>query len=324
MLPLDRRCSLKGVIMTEPALTKEGREVLDSFLNTRAPITHEGLKRQVLGIVSLLMKAQGAHQAGRELVIKALKIVIPRSYHGLIYRIEDPANFQKLYASPKDLEAYYTMPRRVKRWEPLRIKPTKRPDEMKVIAVCASPRRGGNTDVLIDAALRGATDAGAGAEKITLQKLKIGFCLGCEKCQSPDFEGFCVQKDDFLGVLQKILDSDAIIIGFPIYIGRECAQLATFFDRWFCLVAHRPEPGRRAMVVGTWGHANTEDYDVYLEKVINILNSNRIATVEALSAGGFEGILHGLDEEGKAMILRFPKELEKAYQAGKSLVIGDG
>ena len=78
------------------------------------------------------------------------------------------------------------------------------------------------------------------------------------------------------------------------------------------------------MVIGTWGHPNTEDYDAYIEKVINILHSNRILTVEALSAGGFEGILHGLDEEGKAMILRFPKELEKAYQAGKSLVIGDG
>ena len=48
-----------------------------------------------------------------------------------------------------------------------------------------------------------------------------------------------------------------------------------------------------------------------------------IETVELLSACGFGGMLRGLDNERKGIILRFPKELEKAYQAGKSLVTGE-
>lgn len=76
------------------------------------------------------------------------------------------------------------------------------------------------------------------------------------------------------------------------------------------------------MVIGTWGSAWLDSYDYTIEKIINVLHFNYIVTVEALSACGFEGVLHGLDDKGKAMILRFPKELEKAYQAGKSLVSG--
>ena len=49
----------------------------------------------------------------------------------------------------------------------------------------------------------------------------------------------------------KLMDATAIIVGFPIYMGRECAQWVTFFDRWFCLRGHKMEPGRVAMVIGT-------------------------------------------------------------------------
>jgi multimeric flavodoxin WrbA len=40
----------------------------------------------------------------------------------------------------------------------------------------------------------------------------------------------CIIKDDISGIYQKIIDSDAIIIGFPIYTGRECAQLRESCD----------------------------------------------------------------------------------------------
>ena len=309
--------------MTEPVLTKEGQEAVDKFLNMRPPILKEEYKRKIFRVLSLLMKEQDCKEAGRELVFEAMRMAFTKGYDPLFHMIEDPAKFKEMSIDPtKDMDAYYAVPIQVRRWEPLVIKPTKRPDEMKVLAICASPRKGGNTDVLIDEALRGATDAGAEVEKIMLQKLKVNPCLACGKCKQPGFEGFCAQKDDMLGIFQKIVDSDAIILGFPIYSGRECAQVAAFFDRWYCLGGRRLELGGRALVIGTWGYPYVDTYDFVIAQIISVFNIFRIITVEAISACGFWGMLQGLDEKRKAIVLRFPKELEKAYQAGKSLVTG--
>jgi len=309
--------------MAEPVLTKEGQEALDKFLNMRPPIIKEELKRKIFRMLSLLMKEQGCKEAGRELVFEAMRMTFTKGYDPLFHMIEDPAKFKKMSIDPaQDKDAYYAIPIQVRRWERLAIEPTKRPDEMRVLAICASPRRGGNTDVLLDEAIRGATDAGAEVEKIMLQKLKVNPCLSCGKCKQPDFEGFCAQKDDMPGIFQKMVDSDAIIFGFPIYSGRECAQVAAFFDRWYCLEGRRIELGGRALVIGTWGYPYVDTYDFVINEIISVFNIFRIITVEAISACGFWGMLQGLDEKRKAMILRFPKELEKAYQAGKSLVTG--
>jgi len=311
-----------GGIMTETVLAKEGQEALDKFLNMRALITREERKRKIFRMLSLLMKEQGCKEAGRELVIEAMRMVESRGMEPFFHMIEDPAKFKKLSIDPyQDMEAYYAQPIQVKRWDHPAIEPTKRPDEMNVLALCASPRKGGNTDVLIDEALRGATDAGARVEKITLQKLKLSLCSVCQKCKQPEFKDFCTQKD-VSGIFQKIMNNDAIIIGFPIYSGRECAQLAAFSDHWYCLLGTKLELGGRALVIGVWGYPYVDTYDFVISSVIDQLNAFGIVTVEAISACGFEGVLHGLDENRKAMILRFPKELEKVYQAGRTLVTG--
>ena len=309
--------------MTEPVLTKEGQEALDKFLNMRPLILKEEYKGKIFHKLSLLMKAQGGKEAGSELVFEAMRMVFTKGYDPLFHMIEDTAKFKKMSIDPAgDMDAYYSIPIQVRRWERLAVEPTKRPDETKVLAICASPRKGGNTDVLIDEAVRGATEAGAKVEKIMLQKLKVNPCLACGRCKQPDFEGFCAQKDDMPGIFQRMVEADAIILGFPIYSGRECAQLAAFFDRWYCLEGRRVELGGRALVIGTWGYPYVDTYDFVMAEIISIFNIFRIVTVEALSACGFWGMLQGLDENRKAMILRFPRELEKSYQAGKSLVTG--
>jgi multimeric flavodoxin WrbA len=242
---------------------------------------------------------------------------------------EDPEARKKYLLKYADMENYFAAPLPVKRWKhPSPPAPTKRPQEMKVLAFCASPRVGGNTDTLIDQALRGATDAGASVEKIMLGKMKIGYCISCRRCKDNDFEPWCSQKDDMTEIYRKIQDADAIIIGFPNYTGRECAQLATFFDRWDCMVRYQQKnwlkPGKRGMVIGTWGLADSDVYDEVMGHIMLLLYVHGIEPVEAISAGGFEGILHGFDDKRKAMVLKSQEALEKTYQAGKSLVTGQG
>jgi len=307
--------------MTEPVLTKEGQEVLDMALNMRPAMVREERKKKYRRIISLLMNEQGCKEAGKELVLEAVSMVESKMLQLVLKWMEDPDTWQKMQLKYTDMDVYFASPMPVKRWQhPSPSKPTKRPEEMKVLAFCASPRKGGNTDVLIDEALRGAEDAGAKTEKIMLQKMKIGYCIGCRKCKDEGFDPWCAQKDDMTDIYPKIVDSDAIIIGFPIYTARECAQLATFMDRWRCV--GKVEPSRRAMVIGTWGYPAIDTYDHMIERLISILHLHGFETAEALSACGFSGKLGGFDENRKAMVLRFPKELEKAHQAGKSLVTG--
>jgi len=315
--------------MIQPVLTKEGQEVLDNILNMRLPILREGRKKKYYRNLSLLMNEQGCKEAGKELVIEAARMVESAAFVTFFLSRENPDKLEEMLLPHWDMEAYYAQPIGVKRWEhPPVSKPAKRPEEMKVLAFCASPRTGGNTDVLIDEALRGAADAGAKIEKIMLQKIKLGFCISCRKCKEPDFDRICALKDDMADIYPKILDSDALIIGFPNYMGRECGQLATFLDRWDCFTRFKfskmLEPGRRALVIHTYGATDLDCFDHVVENIMNMLYGNQVETVEAISAGGFSGILRGFDENGKAMVLRFPKELEKAYQAGKSLVTGEG
>ncbi len=309
--------------MTELTLTKEGQEILNEIVNTRPLIIRESRKQKYLRMLSFLMNEQGLKQADRGLVIEAIRMIESKALDPVFMRWEDPAKFKRLLVDPAtDVKACYTLPVEVKRWDRPPVPAGKRPEEMKVLAFCASPRKGGNTEVLMDEAIRGAQDAGAKVEKFMLQKMKIGYCIQCTQCNLPGFEGFCPQKDAMADIYPKIVDSDAIIIGFPIYMSRENAQLATFMDRWRCV--SNVEPTRRAMVIGTWGYPATDTYDHKIENIISILYRNGFETVEALSACGFSGKLGGFDEKRKAMVLRFPKELEKAYQAGKSLVMGEG
>lgn len=316
--------------MSDPVLNKEGKETLEAVFRNLSPITREREKKRIFRALSLLMIERGTQKAGKELIIEAARLVLPPSYKGNFYMLEDPAKFKQFIVDAYfNRDAYYAVPIQVRRWDIPGNKTLSRPAEMKVLAICASPRARGNTEVLIDEALRGAQDVGAKVEKIRLQKIDLKFCIHCAKCREPGHDGFCDLKDDMaLYIYQKMVEASAIIIGFPIYIGRECGQLATFFDRWYCMpVTGRRTPGakledRVGMVIGTWGGAWIDAYDHIIEHVINILHVNGITTVEALSACGFGGLLHGLDDQGEARIRAFPTEIEKAYQAGKALVTG--
>ena len=81
-------------------------------------------------------------------------------------------------------------------------------------------------------------------------------------------------------------------------------------------------PGRRSMIIATWGLLDVNAFEDVIIRIMHILASTNLEPVEAITACGFVGKFHGLDEQGKAMILRFPEELLKVCNAGKALVTG--
>ena len=100
---------------------------------------------------------------------------------------------------------------------------------VKILGISGSPRRNGNSEILLDHALEGASQAGAAVEKIVVSELCISPCRGCLRCAG---SGRCIVKDDMRLVYRKIADSDGIIVSSPIYFGSISAQLKALIDRF--------------------------------------------------------------------------------------------
>jgi multimeric flavodoxin WrbA len=122
---------------------------------------------------------------------------------------------------------------------------------MKMLAVVGSPRKRGNTDMLVDEVIRGARQAGSAVEKVFLADLKIEPCDGCDACRkSPQ----CVHRDDMTALYDSMLESDVWVLGTPVYWWGPSAQLKAFIDRWYMLgrESYRPLQGKRAALVATF------------------------------------------------------------------------
>lgn len=99
----------------------------------------------------------------------------------------------------------------------------------KILLLSASPRKGGNSDLLCDEFMRGARDAGHEVEKIRLSKMKINYCIGCCTCISN--QGSCVQQDDMIEIREKVLAADVMVLASPVYFHSINGQMKTFIDR---------------------------------------------------------------------------------------------
>lgn len=99
----------------------------------------------------------------------------------------------------------------------------------KVLILSSSPRRGGNSDTLCDAFMRGAAEAGNEVEKIFLRDKTIHYCTGCSTCSLHGKP--CPQKDDAAGVIEKMVAADVIVLATPVYFYAMSAQLKTLIDR---------------------------------------------------------------------------------------------
>ena len=111
---------------------------------------------------------------------------------------------------------------------------------MKVIAFNGSPRRGGNTQTIIEAVLKGAASKGAETRLVNLYELNMQGCIGCEGCKKE--LGTCVQKDDLSPLLKEMMTYDAIVLGTPIYVYHVTAQLKALIDRFYCYVGYEMDP----------------------------------------------------------------------------------
>ena len=191
---------------------------------------------------------------------------------------------------------------------------------MRILAVSGSPRRGGNTDVLLDLAIAGARSEGAEVETVILNRLDVACCIECNRC----FEtGRCVVQDDYQALYDKTLAADGIILAAPIFFMNISGWAKSFVDRFQCLwalrnVLHLPVPlpsggqRRRAVFISTAGWSKTK-FDCALLTVRAFA-----ATIDARLVGTL--CVNSLDDKGAAK--QHPELLEQAKALGMQLASG--
>lgn len=189
---------------------------------------------------------------------------------------------------------------------------------MKVVGIAGSPRRDGNTDLLLRQVIAGAQEAGAETNIIVLCKLDIHPCRHCDGCLET---GQCVIKDDMQGIYDQLLTADRLVLASPMFFMSLSAQSKAMIDRCQCLwarkyklnipVANNIGGERRGLFVAAGG----TEYRNLFQPSIAIIKS-WFSVLEVKLAG--ELTFRGIDEKGA--IASHPTALCDAYAAGKQLV----
>ncbi len=174
----------------------------------------------------------------------------------------------------------------------------------KVLILAGSPRKGGNSDILCDAFLRGAEEAGHSVEKIWLQSKKINNCLACYGCRETSI---CVQKDDANAIIAKMLKADVIVLATPVYFYSMSAQMKAIIDR---SVSKWTEITNKEF----YFIATAAEHKASMERTMDAL----AGFTDCLTDAVVKGKIYGEDVYEKGAVKATPA-VEEAYQMGKAI-----
>ena len=185
----------------------------------------------------------------------------------------------------------------------------------KILAIYGSPRRQGNTTLLLDHAVQGALDTGAQVEKIVLGNLQMSPCLEIYGCKET---GRCVIQDDFQEVYDQLLACDGVMLASPIFFYTVSAHTKILMDRcqslwvkkyWIDKVPYgQRNPIRKGLFISVGATRGKKLFDGILLTLKYFF--------DILDAELWKALLYReLDFEGD--VLKHPEYLQEAYKAGK-------
>ena len=183
----------------------------------------------------------------------------------------------------------------------------------KIFGVVGSPRRNGNTHILVSRILEGARGEGAIVDILFLNDLNIQECDGCHACWAGKQ---CSKNDDMNGIYPKIIESDVIIFGTPVYWYGPTALMKGFIDRFVyfnCPDNRAKIKGKSAVIAVPFEEENPETVApllTFFEKCFDYLQMNLIGKI----------IAPGVSRKGE--ILGKEDLLKEGYELGKGLAKG--
>ena len=144
--------------------------------------------------------------------------------------------------------------------------------DVRILGIVGSPRKGGNTEVMIGAALEAARGlGGVQTDIIPMAGRNVSPCKGCSHCWFK--QGECAIKDDAYEIVQKMVEADGLIIGSPVYFGSITATLKALLERCLRLnILKKP--------------ADTMDYEEIKNEEVVFPLRNKVGG--AISVGGVQ------------------------------------
>jgi len=188
---------------------------------------------------------------------------------------------------------------------------------LRVLGIAGSPRRGGNTDLLLAEVMKGAASRGAEVETIILNDLEIAPCQHCDACLEA---GRCRVEDDMQMVYRELEAADRIVLASPIQFMGLTAQMKAMIDRCQALWARKyvlklPPLGnrreRKGLFISVGGRKIANVFDGALVIIKTLFRILDIAYTGEL-------LFPGIDEKG--VIAEHPDALSQAFLIGQKLV----
>lgn len=182
---------------------------------------------------------------------------------------------------------------------------------MKVIGISGSPRKDGNTEILVREALKPFYEKGWEVTEFFLSSKKINPCTGCETCCET---GTCaIKSDDMELLISELEDCDALIIGSPAYYRNVTAQLKALFDRSFAFKNRKLLAGKLggAIAVGR-GEGGGQSF------VLSIIHNYYLSSGALCVPCEINGLSARADKPGD--ILKQENRLRQARILGENII----
>ncbi len=187
---------------------------------------------------------------------------------------------------------------------------------MKVLGIHGSPRRGGNTELLLKELLRGCKAEGAEVEEVFIRELKISPCLEIYACKK---DGQCPINDDMKSLYQKFVEADVLAVASPIFFYAVSAHLKAVIDRCQALWARKyilkqpvspTKAHRKGVFLAVGGSKGSKIFDGPLLTMKYFFDALDMTFYRSL-------LFKEVDAQGE--ILGHPTAMAEAYSLGKEL-----
>ncbi len=190
---------------------------------------------------------------------------------------------------------------------------------VRVLGIAGSPRRGGNTETLLDRFLIGAQSAGATTEKVVASRLQVTGCAACDGCWE---DGQCIIHDDYQDVQARLIAADVIVLAAPLFFWNLPAQVKAMIDRAQCQWARKfllkrplpPTPAGHARRRGVFISSGGEDHPTFDGAVRTVRGFLSLYEADYWA----ELLYGGIDARGA--IEKHPTALQEAFTLGTRAV----
>lgn len=178
----------------------------------------------------------------------------------------------------------------------------------KILVLTGSPRKGGNSDLLADAFMKGAKAAGHKIAKFECGHKNIKPCIACNVCYSK--EGACAFGDDFNELAPLLEQSDMIVLATPMYWFTFPTQLKAGLDKMYALlIGGRQSLIQESMLLACGECGEQSDFEGL------VTTYQRIALYQKWNDAGVL-VVPAVSEKGDILKTDF---LKKAEQMGQSI-----